>query len=90
MVISLVFFLHLIFILIVFTRKWQSESLGSAFLNMALIIIIFSIGWSLFGMLVKMIVESEGFGTFYDRDTITLSLLTLSEAAFYRIFYKDL
>lgn len=89
MIIAIIFALHFIFGLFVFTKVWQDESLGSAFINIILIIIIFSVGWPILTMLTKILFEKEGLGFYMDRDTITLSLLTIVEYFFYKFYYGD-
>jgi hypothetical protein len=90
MITALIFFIHLIFALVVFTKKWQDESLSSGLLNLGLIGILFAVGWSISGMLVKGLMEQEGFGIYLDRDTISLLLLTIAEYFFYKMYYKDM
>lgn len=89
MIISLIFFIHFLFGLIVFVKKWQDESLSAAFINIGLIIILFSVGWSIFTMITKLIFNPEGFGIWFDRDTITLSLLSVTEYFFFRFYYVE-
>lgn len=90
MIIALIFFLHFFFVLIVFTKKWQSDSAGSGFINMALIGILFSVGWSISSMIAKVLLPPKGFGIYFDRDTFSLTLLTIGEFIFYRIYYNDI
>jgi hypothetical protein len=87
MISAFIFFAHLIFITFIFTKKWQTESLSAAFINAALIIILFTVGWSLTVMISKAIMEKEGFGFFFDRDTFALVILTITEFFFYRMYY---
>jgi formate hydrogenlyase subunit 3/multisubunit Na+/H+ antiporter MnhD subunit len=89
MIIALIFFGHLIFALVIFTKKWQDENLSTAFLNVALILILFAVGWSLAGIIAKLILEPKGFGYYLDRDAFSLLLLTAGEYFFYRIYYKE-
>lgn len=89
MITALIFFIHFIFGLTIFTKFWQEESLTSAFLNIFFIFILFSVGWAITGMFVKLIIEPEGFGIYFDRDTFSLTLLTIGEFFFYRLYYKD-
>jgi hypothetical protein len=89
MIASFIFFLHFLFALIIFTKKWQDEGLSSGFLNVALILILFAVGWTITSLIVKVVVEPEGFGLYFDRDTFSLSLLTLGEMVFYRLYYKE-
>jgi len=87
MISAFIFFIHLFFISFIFTKKWQTESLSSAFINAALIVIIFSVGWSITGMLSKALMDTKGFGLYFDRDTFSLAMLTIVEALFYWIYY---
>lgn len=89
MITAFIFFLHFIFILVIFTKKWQEESLSAGFMNLALIGILFAVGWAISGIIAKLVMEQEGLGIYYDRDTFSLTLLTIAEYFFYRFYYKD-
>ncbi len=90
MITALIFFVHFIFSLVVFTKKWQDENLSSAFINLGLIGLLFTVGWSLAGIVSKLIMEPKGFGIYFDRDTFSLTLLTISEFFFYKMYYSDI
>jgi len=89
MISAFIFFLHLIFALVVFTKKWQNENLKSGFLNLGLIAVLFAVGWSITGIIAKAVMSDRGFGLFFDRDAFSLTLLTLGEFFFYRIYYRE-
>ena len=89
MITAFIFFIHFIFALIIFTKKWQEESIASGFLNLALIGILFAVGWSISGIVAKLIMDQEGLGIYYDRDTFSLTLLTIAEYFFYRLYYNE-
>ncbi|MCX6168530.1 MAG: hypothetical protein NTX65_04265 [Ignavibacteriales bacterium] len=89
MITALIFSLHLIFMTVIFTKKWQDESLSSAFINLALIIVLFAVGWSISTSVVKLFIDSKGFGLQFDADAISLSLLSIGEYFFYRFYYKE-
>jgi len=89
MISALIFSAHLVFILIIFTIKWQNESLGTAFTNLALIIVLFAVGWSIATAVVKIFIDSKGFGIQFDSDTISLTILVTVEYFFYRFYYQD-
>ena len=89
MIIALIFFLHLIFALVIFTKKWQDENLSTAFLNVALILILFAVGWSIAGIIAKLILEPKGFGYYLDRDAFSLIILSTGEFFFYKFYYKE-
>ena len=89
MITAFIFFVHLIFSLVIFTKKWQDENLSAGFLNIALIGILFAVGWTITGMIAKLFMEPKGLGIQFDRDTFALSLLTIVEFFFYKFYYKE-
>lgn len=90
MVSAIIFSMHLIFALIVFTKKWQDENISSAFLNVGLIAILFSVGWTVTGMISQAIMSPKGFGIFFDRDAFSLTILSITEFFFYKMYYGNL
>lgn len=89
MITALIFFAHFIFALVIFTKKWQEENLTSGLLNIGLIGILFAVGWSIAGMIAKTVMEQEGFGIYFDRDTFSLTILSIAEYFFYKMYYKE-
>ena len=89
MISALIFAGHLIFTAYIFTKKWQDESLSSAFINFALVVILFAVGWSVTTSVVKIFFEPKGFGIQFDADTISLTLLAIIEYFFYKFYYAD-
>lgn len=89
MISAFIFFAHLFFALYIFTKKWQEESVSVAFQNMALIGILFAVGWAITGMIAKLLMKPEGFGVQFDMDTFSLSLLAIGEFFFYKYYYKE-
>mgnify|MGYP000858758395 FL=1 len=89
MVTAFIFFAHIMFILVIFTKKWQDESLASGLTNAALIIVLFAVGWSISTSLIKVLFEPKGLGMHYDSDAIALTLLTIIEFFFYKMYYKE-
>ena len=89
MITAFIFFVHLFFAVYIFTKKWQDENLKSAFLNLVLIGILFSVGWTMTTMIAKIFMEQEGAGIQFNRDTFALTLLSVIEYFFYRIYYKE-
>lgn len=88
MISALIFFAHFIFLILIFTWKWQKEGISGAILNISLILILFAVGWTITGMIAKLLMEPEGFGLYYDRDTFSLTLLSIIEFFFYKIYYN--
>ena len=89
MISAFIFFLHIIFALVIFTKKWQNESLKSGFLNIGLIAVLFAVGWSITGIIAKALMSEKGFGLYFDRDAFSLTLLAIGEFFFYRIYYRE-
>lgn len=89
MITAFIFFAHLIFALVIFTKKWQEESVNAGLLNLALIAILFSVGWTITGIIAKLIMEPKGLGIQFDRDTFSLTLLSIAEYFFYKFYYKE-
>lgn len=89
MITAFIFFIHLIFALIIFTKKWQDEGLSAGFLNIGLIGILFAVGWTITGIIAKLVMEPKGLGLFYDQDAFSLTLLTIAEIFFYKFYYKE-
>lgn len=89
MITAFIFFIHLIFALVVFTKKWQDDNLASGFQNIALVGILFAVGWTITGMIAKLVMEPKGLGMQFDRDTFSLALLTIAEYFFYKFYYND-
>jgi hypothetical protein len=89
MITALIFSAHFIFALVIFTKKWQDESLSAGFLNLTLIAILFTVGWTLAGMIAKLFMEPKGLGIQFDRDTFSLTILSIAEYFFYRFYYNE-
>ncbi len=89
MITALIFSAHLIFSIVIFTKKWQDENLSAGFLNIALIGILFAVGWTITGMIAKLVMEQKGLGLQFDRDTFSLTLLTIVEYFFYKFYFKE-
>ena len=89
MISAVIFFVHFLFVLIIYTWKWQREGISSAILNVSLILILFTVGWTITGLAAKLLMEPKGLGLYYDMDTFSLSLLTVLEYFFYRLYYKE-
>jgi len=88
MIIVFIFLAHFVFAVSIYIKKLKNESLPSALLNIALIIVLFAIGWSITTLVTKWIIEPDGFGKFFDRDTISLTILSIVEFFFYKYYYK--
>lgn len=89
MINAFIFFLHFIFVLYIFTKKWQDESISSSFINLALITLLFTVGWAISSSVTQLVINKKGFGIYFDRDAISLTLLSIVEYLFYRVYYFE-
>jgi len=89
MINAFIFFLHFIFMLYIFTKKWQDESLQSSFINIALITLLFTVGWAVASSVTQIFIDKKGLGIYYDRDAISLTLLLIVEFFFYKVYYFE-
>ncbi len=81
--------LHLIFLIYIVVKKYKSEAMSGAVTNAILILLLFSVGWSLVSLVVNNLISPEGFGKDFDRSTISLFILTIGEFFFYRKYYAE-
>jgi len=89
MVELLVFYIHIVAVVTMFTKRWQEENLSEGFLVVFFMVLIFFVGWSITTFLMKLLVEKEGLGMFFDRDAASLLLLTIGESILYYFYLRD-
>ena len=89
MVELLVFYIHVVAVVTMFTKRWQEEGISEAFLVVFFMGLIFFVGWSITTFLMKLLMEKEGLGLFFDRDAASLLLLTAGESILYFFYLKD-
>ena len=89
MITAIIFAGHIIFALVIFTKKWQDENLKSGFINLSLIAVLFAVGWSIAGIIAKLVMKPQGLGLYYDQDTFALTILTIAEYFFYKFYYRN-
>ena len=85
----LVFYLHILGFTTGFTREYQKEGISAGFLNLGFMALIFSVGWSITTFFLKYLINEKGFSIWLDRDALSLLLLTMGEAIFYYLYYRD-
>ena len=83
-----VFYIHVVGIAAGFTKRWQEEGLGEAFLAVFFVALIFFVGWSITSFLLKLVMDQQGLGALLDRDAASLLLLTVLEAVFYYFYFR--
>ena len=85
----LVFYVHIVAMVTMFTKRWQEEDLSEGFLVVFFMVLIFFVGWSITTFLMKLLMEKEGFGVFFNRDAASLLLLTVGETVLYYFYLRD-
>ena len=90
MIFVIIFITHFIFALIIFIKKYKSDGLSTAGMNLVLIVILFAVGWTVTTMFSKLLIDQEGFGAEFNRDAFSLTLLTVIEIIFYSYYYRPI
>jgi formate hydrogenlyase subunit 3/multisubunit Na+/H+ antiporter MnhD subunit len=85
----IIFYLHVVALTAVFTKRYQEESAGEGLLAVFFVALIFFIGWAMASFIMRLFMEPAGFGPWFNRDAASLVLLTLGECVFYYFYFKD-
>lgn len=85
-----IFLLHIIFFAFIFAKLSKKENYKHAFYNFLFNIIVFTVGWALTTMLANAVFPMAGYSKELNIDTISLIILTIAEATFYKFYYSDL
>lgn len=88
MVAVFVFYIHLVAASAIFTKRWQESGTGEAFLAVGFMALIFGVGWSVATVFLKFFFDKEGLSVWFDRDQMSLALLTVLESIFYYAYIK--
>jgi len=82
-----IFYLHTVGAVTLFTVYWQQEGLKGGLAALGFMVLIFSVGWPMATIVLKLFVAPGGFSPWLDRDALSLLLLTAVETvgAFYYI-----
>lgn len=84
----IVFYLHIVAVAGVYTRRWQDEGLAEGFLAVFFMALIFFVGWSMASFVMKLVMTAGGAGPLLNRDSASLLLLTAAEAVFYYFYLR--
>ncbi len=90
MVTLFVFYIHTVAAVYAFTDQYQEEGIGAGALAVAFMGIVFSVGWSISTFMLKFLVSEKGFGMYFNRDALSLAILTAGEAVFYYLYLKGM
>jgi hypothetical protein len=78
-----IFYLHVVAAATLYTKRWQDSNVKEGILAVAFLLLVFSVGWSIATVIVKLFMDEKGLGIWFDRDTASLTLLTLVEGPFF-------
>ena len=84
----LVFYVHILFIAALFTRRWQDEGVVEGFLGVFFAGLIFFVGWSMTSFVVRLVMSMDALWI-VDRDSASLLLLTGTESVFYYFYFRE-
>jgi hypothetical protein len=84
-----VFYLHIVAVVAVFTKRFQAGGIGEGFLAIFFMGLIFFVGWAMASFIMKLLMPIEGLATWFDRDAASLLLLTIAEGILYYFYFRD-
>lgn len=82
MIAVIIFYIHTIFAVYIFCRSFQSDGVVQAFLNVAFIIVLFTVGWTMSDLVVGLIISEKGYNLLIPQNNIILVMMKLT--GFYR------
>jgi len=86
----LIFHFHICGALYAFTKNMRNRSLKEGFLALAVLALIFAVGWAITNPISSMIWPNSWSTIWFNRDTLSLVLLVIPESFFfYKFFVKD-
>lgn len=86
MITLFIFYLHAVAAATLFTATWQEEGLKGGLVAVGFLSLIFTVGWPMSTIILKLFVPPGGVATWLDRDTLSLIFLTAAEAAGYYLY----
>lgn len=83
----LIFHVHILAAVYAFTKRWQKAGMKEGILAVALIGLVFVIGWSITSPLANLILPNAWRSIWFNSDTLGLLLLLIPEIIFFRVFF---
>jgi len=83
----LILFLHIVVAIYVFTKNWQEFGKKEGFLAVAVLALVFIVGWSISGAISRVIYPESCNFMFFNEDTFALCLLLIPEIFFFRFYF---
>ena len=84
----ILFYFHIMALVYFFAKEYQQHGMSAGVLLVVFFIIIFSVGWTLASFILKYLISENGFGLHFERDVLSLILLTLVEGIVYAVYYR--
>jgi hypothetical protein len=88
MVAVFIFYIHVIFLVYVFTKDYLEDGFVTGLLSAILIVVIFSVGWTLTEFVMGFFMSGEGLGLLFPRAAFSLVLLSIAEGIFYKFYFS--
>lgn len=95
MIAVIIFYLHIIFACYVFCKTFQSDGIVLAFINVAFIVIIFTVGWTISDLFIGLFISESGYRILIPQGKAMLSLFKMTgffrpeSAGYAKLFPKD-
>ena len=89
MIALLIFYIHLVAGVYAFARGYFEHKLVDGFMSLAFFGVIFSVGWTMAGFIVRFLIPEDGFAPWLDPDTISLLIVTTLEAVLYSVYFHS-
>jgi hypothetical protein len=83
----IIFELHLLATLFVFTKGWQDGGIKDGLMGVAILLLFFTIGWAITGTLSTFIYPIEWNSVYFTQDTFSLVLLLIPEIFFFKFYF---
>jgi len=84
----LIYHVHVVAAIYAFTARWQRDGFKGGFLAVATCALVFTILWAMTGPIARIIMpQSPQPGDLFTTDTLSLTLLLIPEAIFFRAFF---
>ena len=83
----LIFYLHIAGFAYAFTKAYHEHKLVDGFMALAFVAVIFTVGWTIAGLIVTFAIPEKGLGPI-DSDTVSLLIVTLLEAVLYIGYFR--
>ena len=82
-----IFYMHVVFLIYMFSKNFTESGRVSAFLSILYFIILFSVGWTMSEFFFGFFMKPEGINLMFPRAAFSLVLLTIIEVVFYRFYF---